>query len=258
MRFADHFSPVAVGYAAHRPHYPRGLAAWLASIAPARGVVWEAGCGSGQLSTLLGECFARVEATDASAAQLGQAPPHPHVVYRVARAEASGLPTAHDGLGVHLAVAAQAAHWFDLDRYYAEVRRVVQPGGAVALVGYGLSAITPAVDAVVRRLYAEVLDPFWPPERRHVEAGYRTLPFPFQEVRAPAFEMEAEWSLPDLLGYVDTWSALRTFERSMGSDALAALRDGVARDAAAAWGDPTERRAVRWPIAIRAGHLRHD
>ncbi len=255
MSFSDHFSPIAERYAAHRPRYPAALARWLASIAPARGLVWEAGCGSGQLSVLLGDCFARVEATDASAAQLAQAPAHPHVHYRAAPAEASGLPTAHDGLGVHLAVAAQAAHWFDLSRYYAEVRRVVQPSGAVALVGYGLCAITPAVDAVVQRLYGDVLGAFWPPERRHIEQGYRTLPFPFAEIAAPAFQMDAEWALPDLLGYVDTWSALRGFERSLGTDALAQLREDFAREAAAAWGDPAARRAVRWPIAIRAGYL---
>lgn len=253
--FADHFSPIAAAYATHRPRYPRELAQWLAAIAPARGVAWEAGCGSGQLSVLLGDCFARVEATDASAAQLAHASPHPHVHYRVAPAEASGLPSAHDGLGVHLAVAAQAAHWFDLERYYAEVRRVVQPGGALALVGYGLCAITPAADAVVERLYAGALRAFWPPERAHVDAGYATLPFPFEEITAPAFEMEATWALPDLLGYVDTWSALRAFERSLGADALGQLRAEFARDAGEAWGDPGERRAVRWPIAIRAGFL---
>lgn len=255
MSFADHFSPIAAAYATHRPRYPLALARWLASIAPARGVAWEAGCGSGQLSVLLGDCFARVEATDASAAQLAHATPHPHVHYRVAPAEASGLPSAHDGLGVHLAVAAQAAHWFDLERYYAEVRRVVQPGGAVALVGYGLSAITPEVDAVVQRLYAGALGAFWTPERRHVETGYRSLPFPFPEVDPPALEMAAEWTLADLLGYVDTWSALRGFERSMGSDALAQLRADFAAEAGAAWGDAMARRAVRWPIAIRAGHV---
>ncbi|HEY0995814.1 MAG TPA: class I SAM-dependent methyltransferase [Gemmatimonadaceae bacterium] len=255
MSFPDHFSPVAATYATHRPRYPRELAQWLASIAPARGVVWEAGCGSGQLSALLGECFARVEATDASAAQLAHATPHPHVHYRVATAEASGLPPAHDGLGVHLAVAAQAAHWFDLARYYAEVRRVVQPGGAVALLGYGLSTITPAVDAVVHRLYAQTLGAFWPAERRHIESGYRTLDFPFEEITPPSLAMHADWALPDLLGYVDTWSALRRFEASMGSDALAQLRAEFAREAGAAWGsDPAARRAVRWEIAVRAGY----
>ncbi|HEY1906332.1 MAG TPA: class I SAM-dependent methyltransferase, partial [Myxococcaceae bacterium] len=125
MTFKDHFSGAARGYAVHRPVYPRAVAEALAERSPGRSLAWEAGCGSGQLSAVLGEVFERVVATDASAAQIAAATPHPRVQYVVAPAEHSGLP---DG-SVDCAVAAQAAHWFDLDAYYREVRRVARPGG---------------------------------------------------------------------------------------------------------------------------------
>ena len=48
--FADHFSAVAADYASARPEYPDALFAWIASIAPSRDAVWDAGCGSGQAS----------------------------------------------------------------------------------------------------------------------------------------------------------------------------------------------------------------
>src|SRR2546425_2341275 len=99
-----------------------------------RELAWDAGCGSGQLSVLLAERFARVIATDASPEQIAQATPHRKVAYAVAPAEASGLPPR----AADLAVAAQAAHWFDLAAYYAEVRRGGRPGAGVGLVGYGL------------------------------------------------------------------------------------------------------------------------
>src|SRR5262249_38727408 len=70
VTFKDHFSGAASGYAAHRPVYPRAVAEALADRSPGRTLAWDAGCGSGQLSAVLGEVFERVVATDASAAQI--------------------------------------------------------------------------------------------------------------------------------------------------------------------------------------------
>lgn len=210
-------------------------------------MVWDAGCGSGQLSTLLAARFPRVIATDPSAAQLAQARPHIGVEYRQASAEASGL----DDGSVDLAVAAQAAHWFDLPRYYAEVRRVVRPGGLVALLAYGVVHVDRDLSAVVDRFYWQTLAGFWPQERRIVEEGYRSLPFPFTELETPRFTMTATWSLPELLGYVRTWSALQAIERERGGEPFA----GFARALGRAWGDPARPRPVHWDLALRLGRV---
>src|SRR2546422_1064300 len=132
--FEDHFSEIAAAYAAHRPSYPAALVDFLARLAPETRLAWDAGSGSGQLSVLLAGPFDRVVATDASAEQIARAAPHPKVEYRCAPAGVSGLPARV----VDLATAAQAAHWFDLPAYYAEVRRVTRPGGIVALISYGV------------------------------------------------------------------------------------------------------------------------
>lgn len=245
--FKDHFSSVAPGYAAHRPTYPPAVVDYLAGQVQRAEVAWDAGCGSGQLSTLLAARFPRVIATDPSAAQLAHARPHAAVEYRQASAEVSGL---EDG-SVDLAVAAQAAHWFDLPRYYAEVRRVVRPGGVVALLAYGVVHVDRDLSTIVDRFYWQTLAGFWPQERRIVEDGYRSLPFPFPELETPPFAMTATWSLPEFLGYVRTWSAVQAIERERGGDAYA----GFARALTAAWGDPATRRDVRWDLAIRAGRV---
>jgi SAM-dependent methyltransferase len=245
--FKDHFSSVAPGYAAHRPTYPPTVVDYLAGQVQRAEVAWDAGCGSGQLSTLLAARFPRVIATDPSAAQLAHARPHAAVEYRQASAEVSGL---EDG-SVDLAVAAQAAHWFDLPRYYAEVRRVVRPGGVVALLAYGVVHVDRDLSTIVDRFYWQTLAGFWPQERRIVEDGYRSLPFPFPELETPPFAMTAMWSLPEFLGYVRTWSAVQAIERERGGDAYA----GFARALTAAWGDPATRRDVRWDLAIRAGRV---
>ena len=121
-------------YAQFRPAYPEALAAFFAAAAPATGLAVDVGCGNGQLTTLLARHFARVVGVDPSADQIAHAKPASGVAYAVARAEK--LPLAD---GVASAVtAAQAAHWFDLPTFYAEVRRIARPGAVVALISYGV------------------------------------------------------------------------------------------------------------------------
>ena len=211
--FKDHFSDAAPRYRLHRPVYPRAVVDFLAAVAPSHDLAWDAGCGSGQLSVLLAGRFGRVVATDASAEQIAHAARHPFVAYRVARAEACGLPDRC----VDLATAAQAAHWFDLETSYAEVRRVARPGAVIALITYGVFSISPEIDPIVRAFHGGTLRAHWPPERRPVDDGYRSLPFPFPEIDAPVMEMSADWTLHDLIGYVGTWSAVRALERDEGS-----------------------------------------
>ncbi len=244
-RFTDRYAERAVEYAAHRPTYPAALVDFLADAAPRRGLAWDAGCGSGQLSVPLAVRFARVIATDASAAQLAQAMPRSTVEYRCAPAEASGLPDA----AVDVATAAQAAHWFDLPAYYTEVRRVARPGAIVALVSYGLMTVAQDVDPVIGHFYATVAGPYWPPERRHVEDGYRSLPFPFDELEAPRLEIRMSWTLAELVAYVETWSAVGAMRQVRGDAPLEAFR----RDLARAWGSAAARRPIRWPLSLRVG-----
>lgn len=245
--FKDHFSKASEGYAAHRPTYPLALVDFLAEVTPRHSLAWDAGSGSGQLSVLLATFFERVVATDSSEQQIVRAIAHPRVDYYCAHAEASSLP---DGV-VDLAVAAQAAHWFDLGAYYAEVRRVARPGAAIALVTYGIMTIAEAIDPVIRRFHSDVLGPYWPPERRHVEDGYRSLPFPFNEIHAPELQIRMDWTLADLVGYVETWSAMRALERVEDRAPV----EGFRRDIARVWGSGRTIRSVRWPLSLRVGRL---
>jgi len=243
--FPDHFSSVADRYAQFRPGYPSALFTWLATVAPATDRVWDCATGSGQAAVRLAAHFRQVIATDASANQIASAEPRPNIDHRTAPAEESGLA---DG-SVDLITVAQALHWFDLTGFYREARRVLRPGGAIAVWSYGLLTVSPQIDAVVTNLYAETLAGDWPFERRHVESGYADLPFPFEPLEAPPFAMEAEWALTDLMGYLGTWSAVRRHRERTGCDPLAAVARGL-RDI---WGDPEQPRLVRWPLALRVG-----
>ncbi len=246
MTFKDHFSERAAGYASHRPHYPRDLVAWLATISPATSRAWDAGCGSGQLSTLLGDHYDVVIATDASASQIEQATPHPRVDYRVEPAEKTSVFSA----STDLITLAQAAHWIDLGAFYGEVRRVARPAAIVALIAYGKTEVEPSVDAVVEDFYGVELESYWPPERRHIENGYRDLPFPFARVEPPVLQMRHAWRAEDLIGYIRTWSAVRAMEKNHGAVSTERFADRLR----AVWG--SEVREVRWPLTIIAGMVR--
>lgn len=245
--FKDHFSAKSKDYAAFRPHYPAALGEWLATTAGGTERALDVGCGNGQLAVLLAERFDQVVATDAGAAQIAAATAHPRVVYRVAPAEKCDLPDA----SVDLLTAAQAAHWFDLPAFYAEARRVVRPGGALALITYGVTEADGAPGEIISRFYNETLPDYWPPERRHVESRYRDLPFPFADVPGPDIAMRADWSPAALLGYIDTWSAIRNLEKAHGRAPV----DAFAAELADAWGDPATTREIRWPLSLRVARL---
>jgi SAM-dependent methyltransferase len=249
--FKDHFSSASDRYAAYRPDYPAALYDWLASLSPhpetsaELGTAWDCATGSGQAALGLAPHFQRVVATDASAEQICHATPHPHIDYRVAPAEASGLV----GSSVDLVVVAQAAHWFDLPRFYAEVVRVLKPGGALVLWGYGRMVLPGELDAPFQRFYANTVGPYWPPERALIDDAYRSLDFPFAEIRPPAFRIEVEWNLPRLIAYLSTWSAVKRYQAARESDPLSALMDELAP----LWGDPNAARRLAWPLFLRAG-----
>ncbi|MGH7509983.1 MAG: class I SAM-dependent methyltransferase [Gemmatimonadales bacterium] len=244
--YADHFSRLAAAYAECRPSYPDELFGYLAGLASRRDLAWDCAAGSGQASVPLARIFRRVVATDASAAMLDRAPRHPAIEYRVATAEASGL----GGSTVDLVTVAQALHWLELEPFYAEVERVLRPGGILAVWTYGGQRLEDdALDAALTRFYFQTVGPYWPPERRHVDSGYRTLPFPFAEIESPAFSMVARWTLSQLLGYVRTWSATQRFRETLGHDPV----DRLGEELAVSWGDPELRRSVLWPLSLRAG-----
>lgn len=244
----DYFSAQASAYARYRPRYPRGLFDFIASQCAAHEQAWDVATGSGQAAHALARHFRRVIATDASAKQIASAVPHERVTYRIEPAEATSL----DAQSVDAVTVAQALHWLDFARFYAEVRRVVRPGGILAVWTYDLLRVTPDVDRVLDWYYHDLVGPYWPPERRYVEAAYRTIPFPFDELGVPTFEMEASWSVADVRGYLGTWSATQRFKDATRHDPVEAIRPELE----AAWG-AADVRPVRWPLYVLAGRVEH-
>ncbi len=245
MSFKDHFSGHAAAYAAFRPRYPDQMFAWLAAEAPSRQLAWDCATGNGQAAVALAPYFERIHATDASAAQIEHAEPRPNIGYACEPAESCSLPDA----SVDLLTVAQALHWFDIDRFFIEAQRVLKPGGVIAAWCYEQFDMPPDINGLLDDFYRETVGPYWPPERKLLEAGYRTLPWPFDERVPPPLKLEVDWPLADLLGYLRSWSASRRYQAAHGHDPVSLIE----RDLARQWGDPEKPRRVTWPLSMRVG-----
>jgi SAM-dependent methyltransferase len=246
VTFKDHFSRQAGDYAKFRPRYPQKLFDYLGSIAPSRQLAWDCATGNGQAAVGLASVFDHVIATDASEKQIANAQSHQIVEYRVVPAENSGIGSET----TDLIMVAQALHWFDVDHFYPEVRRVLKNNGVFAASAYNLLHVEPAIDELMNRYYYDVVGPFWPPERKLVEQ-FGDLPFPFHKVDAPKFEMTAQWNLDHLFGYLQTWSSTQRFIAAKGSDPLEQIMDELHR----AWGNSNQTRRVTWPLVVRIGRV---
>jgi SAM-dependent methyltransferase len=239
---SDHFGAAARAYAAYRPHYPPALFEWLGSLTAGRERAWDCGTGNGQAALALARRFAEVVATDPSLDQLVNATSHPSVSYIAMTAEQAALRTG----SADLVTVAQALHWFDRPRFFAEVDRVLRPGGTLAVWSYGLLTVDGAVDRYLGHLYRDVLGPYWPSERSFVDSGYAGIELPYGELPRPEIAMEAQWSLAEFGGYLSSWSAVGRYRAQTGADPLPAFLS----DLAEVWGRAPRR--VRWPLVVRA------
>lgn len=243
-----HFGPVAADYAAFRPTYPPALFEHLAELAPRRDTAWDCGAGSGQATLDLASWFRFVVATELSGEQASRAPRHSNVGIALARAESTPLAAG----AIDLVAVAQALHWFANDAFYDEVRRVAAPGGIIAAWSYGPAWVEGAAGLALARYSHETVGPYWPPERRFVDEGYRTIPFPFEEIEPPRLHLEVRWTLPELLGYARSWSATSRYMQATLTDPVVELE----RLMQSFWPDPDEPRRVVWPLAMRIGRVR--
>ncbi len=248
MVFNDHFSSLAKSYAEFRPSYPDALFKWLTEITPSQNEAWDCACGSGQASERLAQYFDHVTATDASAAQIAQAEPNPKITYYEALAENSGLPD-H---AVDLVTVAQAAHWFRHDDFYKEAKRVLKKEGVIALWTYNL--LSTKDQPLMRQLatFFQLITPYWPLEREPVTTSYKTLPFPFeQEITAPAFSMNIQWSTHQLLGYFNSWSSVKYFKEAKKYNPVDRLEEAVK----SVWPNPEETKFFHFPISMRVARV---
>lgn len=244
MEGGSTFGHEAEAYRAFRPDYPPALFDWLATVAPARGLAWDCGAGSGQAALGLAAHFEKVLATDPDPRQLAQAPRRANIDYRRAAAEDDpGLVGAVD-----LVACACSVHWFDLDAFYERARAALKPGGVIAVWTYDWPWTgSPPLDVALERLRTDILGPFWGANARYYFSGYESLPFPFAALPAPRFHAPVAADFDDFRRFLSTWSAIRKYRLRHGADPL----DDA--ELAAAWRAAPPRLPLTVPLHMRCG-----
>lgn len=238
----DNFSKQAATYAKFRPTYPRALYDFIFQHTSRFESAWDCGTGNGQVAQALATRFTRVYASDISTGQLARAPVLPNVQYALAPAENSGAPDAD----FDLVVVGQAVHWFDFERFYAEIDRVLHPNGLFVLFGYGLLRFNDVVlDAQIEYFYRDIVGPYWDAERQYIDDAYESLPFPYEKIVCPNFDMHFEWEFEQLIGFLQSWSAVQHYEKRHLSNPLEPLID----DFKVKWGSE-KTKTVHFPIFI--------
>lgn len=249
IEFKDYFSDKSNFYSKFRPVYPSDLFSYISSLTESHDRAWDCGTGNGQSAIALTNYYTEVIATDASENQIKNAKKREGVIYKNESAEETSLDTG----SVDLITVAQALHWFNIDIFAHEVQRVLRPHGLLAAWTYGLHKITPEIDEVVNNLYGPMLAQFWPPERRIVEEKYININFPMKEIKTPDFQMEIEWELSQLIGYLRTWSAVKKYEVETGESPVDKIYEKLCR----LWRNPERKYKIKWPLTLKIWKKTH-
>jgi SAM-dependent methyltransferase len=147
------FGRVAEAYARTRPPYSAEIVDFLARQLglDASATVLDLAAGTGKLTRVLRERFACVISMEPDAVMRA------HIDGEALAGSAEAIPLADDS--VDAVFVSEAFHWFDYERALAEIRRVLRPGGGLAVLqrswGEIPAALKPDLDEVWARFHGE-------------------------------------------------------------------------------------------------------
>jgi ubiquinone/menaquinone biosynthesis C-methylase UbiE len=242
----DNFSRQASEYSKYRPHYPNEMIDYLISFAKNKSTALDIATGNGQVAHKLSAVFEKVYGIDISQNQLDNAIQASNLVYKLESAE----KTSFDKGTFDLITVAQAVHWFDFDLFYKEIYRILKPDGIFAVLGYGLFSTNTESDLIIHNYYCNIVGPYWDKERKYLDENYKTIPFPFDEIKTEGFENHFIWSFEELIGYLETWSATQHYILKNDSNPLDLIREELKKS----W-DKNDKK-VTFPLLLRIGKLK--
>ena len=100
------------------------------------------------------------------------------------------------------------------------MERVLKPGGILAAWGYQLLYTGTELDSVIEHFHSQVVGPYWPPERALLDNGYTRIHFPYPRVPTQEVFMQATWQFSHLIGYLNTWSAVKQYQKAQGQNPI--------------------------------------
>ena len=246
MNIKDNFSSQSDQYAKYRPTYPSEFFTYLKSIIPNNQNAWDCGTGNGQVAKELASFFENVYATDISQSQIDNALKAENIEYSVQPAEKTNFSNDQ----FDLIVVAQAIHWFDFEAFYKEVNRTAKKNAIICVIGYSRLQISEPIDQIITEFYTKIIGPYWDKERKYIDENYQTIPFPFEEIKTQNFENRQKWNLEHVIGYLNTWSAVKHFIKQNNYNPVNYLKIKLQEF----WNNNEEKDIV-FPLLLRIGNV---
>ena len=245
--YRDKFSYKASEYSIYRPTYPVSLFLYLSTLTNSSSIAIDCGAGSGQATEGLANFYKNVISIDFSYELLSKSESFNNVIKIHASADHIPIKT-HS---VDLVCSAQAVHWFNLEKFYSEAKRVLKKQGIIAVWCYNQASINKKIDAVVAKIYEKVrCDENFSIEKQYVHENYENLPFPFKKIESPQFNIVVEWSFNEWIGYIKTWPSILSYKKKFDVD----LVDNFQLALRHSWGvDSTKK--INWQIHLLVGQV---
>lgn len=198
---------------------------FLKEISKHTGMAWDCACGNGQVAQDLVNVFSQVIATDVSEEQVKHATQHERINYLVSPAE----HTSFDDEIFDCVCVAQALHWFDHEHYWAELDRVLKPGGVFAYWGYNFPSVSDEVNAELDTYLYPVINDYWATENQLLWDQYQNIDAPYAPIETPRIDLVFDCNLPQFINYLHTWSAVRRCMDVQGDAFFVELANRLAR-----------------------------
>lgn len=246
--FKDNFSKQADVYVKFRPTYPKELFEFLNGLTLEHKFAWDCGTGNGQSALKLADYYEKVYATDPSKEQIKNVTFHDRIVYKVENAE---TPSSIEDNSVDLITVAQAVHWFDFDKFYTQVKRVLKTNGIIAVWAYGIPTIEKKLDNMIKDFHDNTVGEFWLPENKLIEKEYATIPFPFDEIKTPAFFIKKQVTLSETLGHLRSWSATQKYIDKYNKNPMEKLSQKLQGH----WGNVDTEKEMTWKLILKVGKI---
>lgn len=228
LQIEKSFTQVADVYQQFRPGYPGALYETLAQLVPPvpESCVLDVGCGTGNVTRELSKIYNSVYGVDPSEGMLEQARRVPvESINPISWTEGFSESLPFEAHFFDLITVAQAFHWFDADRFLKESKRVLKPGGLIAIFAEG-----PAPGMVYRSNIHKIIRNFKAGDgNTSGRSNNRPRQRPdellqshgFSKVQKIVIEYDLAWEIDRFVGFMNSMSMMADF----GADERAELND---------------------------------
>lgn len=240
---ADHFTHQSIASATNHPRYPEELFDYLAGLSTTTHRAFAFDVRNDQAAHCLASRFDEVIAADPNHSKRSKTYSTGCLHYLCSAA--GEIPLTEKS--IDLITVSQAWHWLEANILEQEARRVLRPGGLLAVWGFNLLRVDEPISALVNRFYFHELKDYWPDNRKSHVQPYAEFPIHLTPLPTPVFAMHQSWTATQLLEYVLSWATTQ----KLISAGKQAVYDNFFQDVMEKLGGDDKLLSISWPLNLK-------